>query len=310
MRAVVCNAYGPPEVLKAQNVPLPTAKDDEMLIKVHYSAVTASDIFIRSSKLPFPIIVMFRLFVGITKPRKNILGFVFAGVVEKAGKKITRFKEGEKVFGMTGYRFGAYAEYMCLGEKDSKVGCIATLPESIPFAEATSAVYGGSLALQYLEKGGLKKNMNVLVYGASGTTGTFAVQYAKHLNCHVTAVCSTANVDFMSSLGADEVIDYTKSDELKEGQVFDLVLDAVGHFKKSKLKEAAKKAVKKSGKFSSIDNGALILSSERIKNIAKLVEDGLKPVVSKTYPLSEIVQAHAFVEKGHKRGGVAVKVIE
>jgi len=309
MRAVICIRYGAPDVFKLVEAEIPIPRDDEIQIALKASAVTASDIFIRSSDVPLPLKIPMRLFIGIIKPRKPILGLVFAGVVESAGSKIKRFKSGDRVYGMTGFRFGAYAEYMCLKEKDSKAGCISILPDEISFSDATAAAYGGSLAFQFMDMGDIKQNHKILVYGASGTSGTMAVQYGKYLGAHVTGVCSTKNIDLVKSLGADSVIDYTTNDDLEPGMEFDFILDSVGKMKSSKLKESCRKALKKTGKYVSIDNSDLILSSSRLDQISKLIVDGtIKPVLEKTYPLEQIVEAHEYVQKGHKRGGVALLI--
>lgn len=307
MRAVECTSYGAPHVLQLVEFDIPTPKDNEIQISVKASAVTASDIFIRSSVLPIQLKIPMRLFIGITKPRNPILGLVFAGVIESTGSKIKRFKPGDRVFGMTGFHFGAYAEYMCLKETDSKTGCVSKLPEGISFEDATAIAYGGSLAMQFMDKGEIKKNHKILIYGASGTSGTFAIQYGKYLGAHVTGVCSTKNVEFVKSLGSDVVIDYTANDQIGPEIEFDFILDSVGKFKSSKLKESCRDSLKKSGKYVSIDNGDLILSSSRLDQISKLVVEGrIRPVVEKIFPLEKIVEAHEYVEKGHKRGGVAI----
>jgi len=309
MKAVVCSKYGPPEVLQLREVKKPVPRDHELLIKIKASAVTNSDIFIRGSKLPFPMIIPFRLMIGIFKPRKKIIGIVFSGIVEAIGKNIKRFSVGDEVYGMTGYHLGTYAEYTCIKETDSTAGCISLKPRNISFEEATSAVYGGSLALQYMDLGDVKKTQNILIYGASGTSGTIAVQYGKHLGAKVTGICSGKNLDFVKSIGADDVIDYTTTDDLKENITYDFILDSVGKFRTSKLKEACKNAVATNGKYVSIDDGNLILSSKRLDYITKLVEEEkIRPIVDQVFSLEEIVKAHKYVEKGHKRGGVAIQV--
>jgi len=309
MKAVICKKYGEPEVLKLEDIPKPKPKDNEVCVKIHATAVTNSDIFIRGSKLPFPIIIPFRLMIGITRPRKSIIGLVFSGEVESIGKSIKRFKPGDIVFGLTGFNLGAYAEYMCMKETDSKRGCISIKPKNISHEEATMAAYGGLLAFQYIEKGNIEKNQKVLIYGASGTTGTIAIQIAKHLGAEVTGVCSTSNLEMVKNLGADFVIDYTKQDSISDGEYFDFVLDAVGKMKTSKLKIACKNALSPNGKYVSIDNGDLKLDSQRLNKIKEFVESGyIKPLLDKTYLLEEIVEAHRFVEKGHKKGGVAITV--
>lgn len=309
MKAVICKKYGDPEVLKLEEVPKPTPNDNEVCVKIHATAVTNSDIFIRGSKLPFPIIIPFRLMIGFTRPRKSIIGLVFSGEIESIGKNIKRFKPGDNVFGLTGFNLGAYAEYMCMKENDSKSGCISLKPKNISHEEATMAAYGGLLAFQYLEKGNIQKGQKVLIYGASGTTGTIAVQIAKYLGAVVTGVCSTSNLEMVKNLGADFVIDYTKQDKAPEGVNYDFMLDAVGKAKTSKLKQTCKQALSSNGKYVSIDDGDLKLYSQRLNKIKEYVESGhLKPVIDKVYRLEEIVEAHRYVEKGHKKGGVAITV--
>lgn len=310
MKAVICTKYGPPEVLQLKNVEKPRPKDNEVLIKIHATAVTASDIFIRGSQLPIQFLIPMRLFLGITKPRKSIIGIVLSGEIESVGKDIKRFKIGDKVNGITGFGLGAYAEYKCMKETDSTNGCLALKPENLSYEESTAAAYGGLLAFQYMEKGKIQPGQNVLIYGASGTTGTTAIQLAKHLGANVTAVCSTANLDFVKSLGADNVIDYTKNDTLAPDIKFDFILDAVGKMKTSKLKAACKKALTPKGKYVSIDDGNLLLDSKRLELIKEMVEHGhIKPIIDRCYKLEEIVEAHRYVGKGHKKGGVAITVV-
>lgn len=310
MKAFICTKYGPPEVLQSREVEKPAPKEDEVLIKIHATAVTASDIFIRGSQIPIQYWIPMRLMIGLTKPRKSIIGLVLAGEIESTGKDVKRFKTGDHVYGLTGFGLGAYAEYKCMKETDSTYGCLDLKPGNISWEEATVAAYGGLLAFQYMEKGGIGRGQNVLVYGASGTTGTIAIQYAKYLGATVTAVCSTANLDMVKSLGADAVIDYTREDTLNPGVQYDFILDAVGKMKTSRLKDACKKALVPGGKYASIDDGSLKLDSGRLALIRKLVEAGhIMPVLDRCYPFAEIAEAHRYVENGHKKGGVAVKVI-
>jgi NADPH:quinone reductase-like Zn-dependent oxidoreductase len=234
---------------------------------------------------------------------------VLAGEIEAIGKGIKRFKTGDQVYGLTGFDLGAYAEYKCMKETDSTHGCLATKPTNISYEEATMVSYGGLLALQFMEEGNIQRGQKVLIYGASGTTGTMAIQFAKYLGAKVTGVCSTANMDMVKSLGAETVIDYTKEDALNPGVQYDFVLDAVGKNKTSKLKEACKKALAPGGKYASIDDGALLLDSKRLALIKELVEAGhIIPVVDRCYPFEEIVEAHRYVGRGHKKGGVAIRV--
>ena len=245
----------------------------------------------------------------MTKPRNEIIGEVFSGEVAQTGSKIKRFRAGDHVYGLTGSSLGAYADYKCMKEADSKQGCIALKPENIGFEEATSAAYGGLLALQFLEKGNIQPKQKVLIYGASGTSGTIAIQYAKHLGAEVTGVCSAKNIRFVKSLGADKTLDYTKEDSISKLEAYDFVLDSVGKRKTSKLKEACKKLITNKGKFVSIDDGPLILSSERLNKIKELVEAKIiTPINDKCYPFEQIIDAHRYVELGHKKGNVAITV--
>lgn len=309
MKAIICTEYGSPEVLQIRKVEKPIPKDNEVLIKIYATAVTASDIFIRSSKVSLSLLVPFRLMIGLRKPRKSIIGLVLAGEIEAVGQNVTRFRTGDQVYGLTGFGLGAYAEYKCMKETDSTYGCLALKPKNISYEEATVAAYGGLLALQYMEKGNIQPGQKVLIYGASGTSGTTAIQLAKYLGAKVTGVCSKSNLELVKSLGADAVIDYTKEDTLNTGVQYDFILDAVGKNKTSKLKKACKKALSPGGKYVSIDDGSLLLDSKRLAFIKELVEAGhIKPVIDKCFRFEEIVEAHRYVQKGHKKGGVVIKV--
>jgi len=309
MKAIICTKYGPPEVLQLREVEKPTPKDDEVLIKIHATAVTASDIFIRGSQIPILFLIPMRLYIGLTRPRKSIIGLVLAGEVESIGKDVKRFRIGDQVYGLTGFGLGAYAEYKCMKETDSTHGCLAIKPINISYEEATAAAYGGLLAFQYVEKGSIQRGQKVLIYGASGTSGTMAVQLANYLGARVTGVCSSTNLELVKSLGAEVVIDYTKADTLDPGVQYDFMLDAVGKIKTSKLKDACRRALAPKGKYVSIDDGKLMLDSKRLASIRELVEAGhIKPIIDKCFRFEEIVEAHRYVGKGHKRGGVAVSV--
>ena len=309
MRAVVCPRYGGPEVLELREVERPRPKDDEVCIRVKATAVTASDIFIRSSDLPLRVRIPMRLMIGITRPRRSVIGLVLAGDVESVGRDVKRFAPGDEVYGLTGFGLGAYAEYKCMKATDSKHGCLALKPANLTYEESTAAAYGGLLALQFMDQGAIQPGQRVLVYGASSTSGTTAVQYAKHLGAEVTGVCSTANLELVRSLGADHVLDYTKVDALEPADRYDFVLDAVGKAKTSRLKESCRASVPGEDRYASIDDGALKLDSGRLAKMRELVEAGhVTPVVDRCYPLEEIVEAHRYVGQGHKRGGVAITV--
>ena len=309
MRAYVCTAYGDPSVLQLREVPNPVPKDDEVLIRVRAAGVTASDIFIRGSQIPLRMRIPMRLMLGITRPRKGIIGEVLAGEVEAIGRNIQRFKVGDKVCAVTGFSLGAYAEYKCMKELDSKQGCVAHMPANIGFEAATMVAYGGALALQLLERERVVQGRSVLVYGASGTCGTIAVQLAKHWGAHVTAVSGTSHIELVRSLGAEAVLDYATQDCLEPGARFDFVFDAVGRAKTSKLKEVCRRALSPGGKYASIDDASLQLDSARLEQLKLLIEAGhVRAIVERTYPFEQLPEAHAYVERGHKAGGVAVTV--
>jgi NADPH:quinone reductase-like Zn-dependent oxidoreductase len=252
---------------------------------------------------------MMGLVIGFTKPRNPILGMIFAGEVETVGDDVKKFNAGDQVFGTTiknavAMRFGTYAEYKCLPE-DS---IMDIKPSNTTFEEAAAVPYGGLLAMPFLEKGNMRNGQKVLIYGASGAIGTSAVQIAKYYGAEVTGVCSTRNLELVRSLGANKVIDYTKED-LPGGEFYDFVFDAVGKSKSSKLKLQCKDALTPNGKYISVDDGSPKESLENLIFLKKLIEAGhLKPVIDKYFTLEQMVEAHRYVDKGHKRGNVVITV--
>jgi NADPH:quinone reductase-like Zn-dependent oxidoreductase len=309
MKAIICPKYGPPDVLQITQCSKPVPKKDEVLIRIYAASVTNSDIFIRSSNIPLVFMIPMRLMIGITRPRNPIIGEVFSGEIEYAGPEIRRFKVGDRVFGLTGMSLGAYADYKCMKERDSRQGCLARMPKNISFEEATAAAYGGLLAFQHLEKGKIGPGQKVLIYGASGTSGTIAVQYAKHCGAAVTGVCGPSHLDFVKSLGADKVLDYTDRESINKLETYSFVLDAVGKRKTSDVRKACEKALTPDGIVASIDDGALLLESGRLDRIRELIESGkIRPVNDRCYPFEQIVEAHKYVETGHKKGNVAITV--
>jgi NADPH:quinone reductase-like Zn-dependent oxidoreductase len=306
MKAVICTKYGPPEVLQVSEIEKPTPGNNEVLIKIFATSVTASDCIIRGFKLPLAQWIPARLALGLTKPRKSILGLILSGEVEKTGDRVKQFKKGDKVFAHTFLRFGAYAEYTCIPETCA----IAYMPSNTSFEEAAAIPFGGTLALYYLKKANIRRGQKVLIYGASGAVGTSAIQLARYFGAVVSGVCSTANLELVKSLGADTVIDYTREDFTDNGKQYDLIFDAVGKKKSSHL--LYKKALNSNGNFISVDNGnpgERAVCKENLIILKKLTEQGIiKPVVDKIYSLDQIVEAHRYVDKGHKKGNVIITV--
>jgi NADPH:quinone reductase-like Zn-dependent oxidoreductase len=306
MRAIVYEKYGPPEVLHLKEVPKPTPKDNELLVKVHATTVNAATRWARTGKHPDSKFFTFmtRVFFGFTKPKKPIIGYELSGEVEAVGKKVKQFKKGDQVYGSTtGLRAGAYAEYVCLPE-EWKQGVVAKKPTKCTHEEAACVPVAGMAALHILRKANIQKGQKVLVYGASGSLGTYAVQLARAFGGEVTGVCSYRHIEMVKSIGASKVIDYTKEDFTKDGKIYDVVFEAVN---KISPKEC-KKALKKKGTY--LTSKTLTSeTTEKMDFLRKLIEEGkLKPVIDRTYPLEKTAEAHRYVEKGHKAGNVVISV--
>jgi NADPH:quinone reductase-like Zn-dependent oxidoreductase len=310
VRAAICTRYGPPEVLELREVAAPAPGNHAVRIRIHASAVTSTDCFVRSAIPTAPLVmqIMARLTLGIRRPRRPILGSVLAGEIVATGKAVRRFAVGDRVYGYSGLRFGAYAEYVCLRETGSLVtGGLVPAPSNLSFAEAAAIPYGGLMALHYLLWADVRSGQRVLIYGASGAVGTAAVQLARHFGAEVTAACSPANLELVRSLGAGRVIDYTK--EHDPGGRYDLVLDAVGRRKTSQLKLACRDALTPGGKYVSVDQSGPRMTASRLLLLTEYVEaGGLKPVIDRQYPLEQVAEAHRYVEQGHKRGNVVITV--
>jgi len=301
MKAIISTKHGPPDVFQLTEIEKPSPKENEVLIKVHAATVTQGDLMLR--KLHPLMYIPMRLFGVVSK---RIPGHEFAGEIESVGAGVKRFKAGDQVFGTTtGLGVGANAEYVCLPEEMDS-GVLAIKPENISYEEAAALPVGGMTALYILRKGNIQNGQKVLIYGASGSVGTYAVQLAKHhFGANVTGVCSTANIELVKSLGADQVIDYTKEDVTQNGQIYDVVFDAVGKLSSSQRDYL----LQENGTFLTVQT----TTKEEIGNLntlKKLAEEGvIEVVIDRRFPLERVAEAHRYVESGHKKGNVVVTVI-
>jgi NADPH:quinone reductase-like Zn-dependent oxidoreductase len=330
MKAIVYTEYGPPDVLQLKEMQKPAPKDDEVLIRVYATPVNYGDLLARNFKnisarefnMPLPLLLPTRMVFGFTKPKINILGSEFAGEIESAGKDVKRFKKDDQVFGYLGQRMGAYAEYLCMPEG----GLVAVKPANMTYVEAAAVPYGAIMAMSLLRKGHLQSGHKVLINGASGGIGSAAIQLAKYYGAEVTGVCGTPRLEYVKSLGADQVIDYTAEDFTQNGETYDLIFDILGKSSFSQCKSSLKQ------------NGIYLLASFKMKPlyqmlwtkivgsqkvicamaseksddlvfIKELIEAGkFKAIIDQCFPLEQAAEAHRYVEKGYKKGSVIITV--
>jgi NADPH:quinone reductase-like Zn-dependent oxidoreductase len=327
MKAIVWTKYGPPEVLKLGEVEKPTPKEDEVLIKIYATIVTAGDCEMRSLKFPIYLSLPMRFWLGFRKPKGTAIpGTELAGVIEAVGKDVKQFKKGDQVFGSTGMGFGANAEYICLPEEPGEMeGGVAIKPANMTFEEAATVPFGGRDALHFLRLGNLQNGQKILINGAGGSIGTFAVQLAKYFGAEVTAVDSTAKLDMLRSLGADHVVDYTQEDFTQNGEVYDVIFDVIGKVSFS----SSKRSIKQDGTYLlanpagqmvrglwiRMTSGKKVIMQtstgtiEQLIYLRELIETGkITTVIDRSYPLEQIAEAHRYVETGQKKGNVVITV--
>jgi len=303
MKAVICTNYGLPEVLQIQEVTNPIPNENQILIKIIATAINSGDVRVRSLDVKGFMKVIMRLVLGISRPRKPILGTVFSGVVESIGDNVSKFKIGDKVFGMTGYKFGTYAEYIAVNQNSN----VLEMPKNATYEEAAAIIFGGQTAIHFLEKAKIAKKLNqkILIIGATGSVGTAAIQIAKHYNANITAICSSNGHKLVSELGVKNIVLYDKEDFTSWADKFDIIFDAVGKSNKNQCKNL----LNENGVYESVSSGYASETIQQLQLLKELFEKGeFKATIDKTFPMDEIVDAHRYVDTGRKKGNVVLKI--
>jgi NADPH:quinone reductase-like Zn-dependent oxidoreductase len=325
MRAIVCTGYGPPDVLQLRDVVKPVPKDNEVLVRIRATTVGAADCELRRFDFPSWVWVPMRLGFGIRRPRQRVLGQELAGDVDSVGKDVRSLRKGDRVFAATGIGLGAYAEYICLRE-NPQTGAIATMPANLSYEEAAAVPYGGGEALEFLRKGNVRSGQRVLVNGAGGSFGTFAVQLAKILGAHVTAVDSAPKLEMLRAIGADRVIDYSQEDFTDSPETYDVIFDVVRNTPAGRMVrlltengcllmanpgflQLVRALWAKRGSKKRVVFGASSGTNEDLAHLRDLVEAGkLRPVIDRRFPLEQMVEAHRYAETGQKLGNIVVTI--
>lgn len=303
MKAVICTRYGTPDVLQLQEVPQPVPKHNQILVKVVATAVNSGDVRVRSFDVSGIMKPVMRLILGFSRPRKRILGNVFSGTVDSVGNRVSRFKVGDKVFGMTGFRFGTYAEYIAISENSN----VIEMPVNATFEEAAAIIFGGQTAIHFLRKAFLsgKQHQRILIIGATGSVGTAAIQIARHYKASITAVCSSNGHKLVRELGVGNIVLYDKEDFTKLTDRFDIIFDAVGKSGKNQCKHL----LNKSGVYKTVRWGYASETLRKLQLLKTLFEKGeLEATIDKTFPMDQVVEAHRYVDTGRKNGNVILKI--
>lgn len=305
MKAVICTKYGPPEVLQIQEVSKPIPKDKQILVKIVATSVNSADVRVRSLDVKGFMKVVMRLVLGISKPRKPILGNVFSGIVESKGNIVSKFKVGDKVFGMTGFKFGTYSEYIAVNQNSN----VLEMPKNATYEEASAIIFGGQTAIYFLDKAKISeiRNAKILIIGATGSVGTASIQVAKHHNANITAVCSSKGHKLVAELGVNNIVHYDKEDFTRRTEKFDIIFDAIGKYSKNQCKNL----LNKNGVYVSVNLGYASENIQQLKQLKELFEKGdFTATIDRTFTMAEIVEAHRYVDTERKKGNVVLKICE